>query len=234
MTGVASQSIGILLAFYGAFALLVQFFIFPPAARKYGVLRVYHVCSFTFPIVYLIVPFTALLPVSLTTTGKREDVVLDSSRKNRFTFGLPFNMLVLFLVMLFKCTAAVFAFPCSTILLTNFATSLDVLGTLNGISTSVSAIGRAAGPAIGGSLLGWGVTRSLAWLPWWTFAVISVVGAVASLWLVEGEGFGGDKDGEESSNESDRGGGYERRQERFKGRNNPSHSPIKQTGKLYP
>ncbi|KAL9081230.1 MAG: hypothetical protein Q9157_000205 [Trypethelium eluteriae] len=96
--------------------------------------------------------------------------------------------------MLFKCTAAVFAFPCSTILLTNSASSLTVLGTLNGISTSVSAIGRAAGPAIGGNLLGWGVRRSMAWLPWWTFAGISAVGAVASLWLIEGEGFGGDED----------------------------------------
>ncbi|KAI9692619.1 MAG: hypothetical protein M1822_006850 [Bathelium mastoideum] len=193
---ISSQSIGLLLAFYGAFALLVQFFIFPPAARRYGVLRVYIACSFTFPIVYLLVPFTALLPSSITFSDEQSSTpggALGPAGENHSVFRLPFNVVILFIVMLFKCTAAVFAFPSSTILLTNSASSLSVLGTLNGIATSISAIGRAAGPAIGGSLSDWGVERSLAWVPWWTFSAISIVGAIASLWLVEGEGFGGDE-----------------------------------------
>ena len=142
-------------------------------------------------------PFTALLPTSISFVDEKQSPInraLDFTSQDPPASRLPFNVVILFLVMLFKCTAAVFAFPSSTILLTNSASSLAVLGTLNGVATSISAIGRAAGPAIGGSLLGWGVERSLAWLPWWTFAAISVIGAIASLWLIEGEGFGGDED----------------------------------------
>ena len=193
----ASQTIGLLLSIYGIFALFVQFLVFPPIARKYGVLRVFQICSFVFPIVYLITPFTALLPSSITAAGPPSNAMhpaADPASGSYSAFALPFNVVILLLVMLCKCTAAVFALPCTTILLTNSASSLAVLATLNGIATSVSAIGRAAGPAIGGNLLGWGVKRSLAWLPWWVFAAISVVGAVASLWLVEGEGFGAEED----------------------------------------
>ncbi|KAI9697153.1 MAG: hypothetical protein M1820_007888 [Bogoriella megaspora] len=199
--GVPSQTIGLLLTVYGAFAMLFQFFVFPPLARKYGVLRVYRFVSFMFPIVYLIIPFTALLPSFITAEAQRDHPATSTSSLNSGSFYIPFNVAILFICMLAKCMAAVFAFPCTTILLTNSASSLAVLGTLNGIATSVSAIGRAAGPWIGGNLLGWGVERNVAWLPWWTFAAIAVVGAIASLWLIEEDGFGGDESEIEDSDE---------------------------------
>lgn len=93
--------------------------------------------------------------------------------------------------MLFKCWCSIFAFPCTTILLTNSAVSLRVLGTLNGVATSVSALGRAAGPAIGGGTFSWGVKRGYVILPWWTLAFLSALGAIPVFWLVEMDGFGG-------------------------------------------
>lgn len=42
----------------------------------------------------------------------------------------------------------IFAFPCSTILLTNSSPTLRLLGTLNGIAVTLSAMGRAVGPAV--------------------------------------------------------------------------------------
>jgi hypothetical protein len=79
-------------------------------------------------------------------------------------------------------------------LLTNSASSLRILGTLNGIATSVGAIGRALGPAIGGSTFTYGVKVGYVILPWWTLSFIATLAAIPSFWVVEGEGFGGDAD----------------------------------------
>lgn len=103
------------------------------------------------------------------------------------------------LIMLVKCFAAIFAFPCTTILLTNSAVSLRVLGTLNGVATSVSAVGRAAGPAIGGAMFEVGAVKGWAILPWWVLAGFAMMGAVPVWWLVETEGFAGSLSRDESS-----------------------------------
>jgi hypothetical protein len=95
-----------------------------------------------------------------------------------------------------------FAFPCSTILLTNSASSLRILGTLNGIATSVGAIGRALGPAIGGSTFTYGVKIGYIILPWWTLSIIATLAAIPSFWVVEGEGFGGDTENVEDDEDS--------------------------------
>lgn len=109
-------------------------------------------------------------------------------------------------LMLVKCFCGIFAFPCSTILLTNSAASLKVLGTLNGVATSISALGRAAGPALAGIAFTKGVDIGYIVISWWTLALVAAVGAVPVWFLVEMEGFGGPQDGEcdeESDEEED-------------------------------
>ncbi|KAI4205900.1 MAG: hypothetical protein LQ350_000085 [Teloschistes chrysophthalmus] len=113
--GIDSNQIGFLFTLYGIAGTFIQFLIFPPLARRYGVLNCYKLVSLSFPIIYLATPFAVLLPTPFT------------------------QQLAIFLIMLIKCFAAIFAFPCITILLTNSAVSLRVLGTLNGVATSVSA-----------------------------------------------------------------------------------------------
>lgn len=177
--GIDSGRIGTMFTFYGALGIIYQLVLFPPLARRYGVLRCFRVVSLVFPILFLITPFTALLP---TTTSKQ---------------------VAMFLIMMVKGCCTTFAFPCSTILLTNSATSLRVLGTLNGIATSVSAIGRAAGPAIGGSTFTLGVKHGYVIAPFWIFAAISIVGAIPAFFLVEGKGFGPNDESDEEADSSD-------------------------------
>lgn len=55
-------------------------------------------------------------------------------------------------------------------------------------------MGRAIGPAIGGSTFTYGVEVGYVILPWWVLSLIAVVAAIPSFWVVEGEGFGGDAD----------------------------------------
>ncbi|KAF1350187.1 major facilitator superfamily domain-containing protein [Delphinella strobiligena] len=168
--GLDTRRIGFLFTLYGVSGMLVQFFIFPPIARKYGVLRCLRVCVVTMPLIYFFVPFTALLP--------------DQTSQQFAIFGF----------MIMKGFTTTFAFPSATILLTNSASSLRILGMLNGLATSAGAVGRAAGPAIGGFVFTIGVQRGFMIAPWWLLSAIALVAAIPTFWLVEGEGFGGHDD----------------------------------------
>ncbi|KAL9000944.1 MAG: hypothetical protein Q9169_000428 [Polycauliona sp. 2 TL-2023] len=163
--GIDSDRIGLIFTLYGIAGTLIQFLVFPPLARYYGVLNSLKVVTIIFPLVYLATPFTALLPSPIL------------------------QQVVICVIMLFKCFAAIFAFPCTTILLTNSAVSLRILGTLNGVATSVSAIGRATGPALSGVMFETGSKKGWAILPWWVLAGFAVLGAIPVWWLVELEGF---------------------------------------------
>ena len=168
--GLDSNRIGLLYTVYGIFGMLIQFFVFPSLARHYGVLPCLKVVTAMFPIAYIITPFTALLPTPTT------------------------QQIGLLAVMVIKCWASIFAFPCTGILLTNSAISLRVLGTLNGVAVSISGIGRAVGPVLGGYTFSIGAERGYGILPWWILGCFGVLGAIAPWWLVETEGFGGDND----------------------------------------
>lgn len=175
--GLNSGQIGFLFTLYGFIGMVIQFLIFPPIARKYGIVGCLRVISVILPFIYAITPFTALLP----------------DRRSQ--------QIAIFIAMNLKNFCTTFAFPCSTILLTNCASSLRVLGTLNGIATSVGAIGRAAGPAISGGVFTLGVKHGWVVAPFWLLAAIAVVAAIPVFFVVEGEGFGGDDEVEDSDDE---------------------------------
>jgi hypothetical protein len=179
--GINSGRIGLLSTIYGIFGMLIQFTVFPPLARKLGVLRCFKLTVLSFPIIYFLTPFTSLLPT------------------------LFLKQAVMLALMLCKAWLCIFAFPCSTILLTNSAVSLAILGTLNGVATSISAIGRATGPALCGVTFTLGVDAGYIIAPWWLLTVIAVIGSIPVFWLVEMEGFGaaGDDDEDDESDEEE-------------------------------
>src|ERR1700761_4963057 len=67
--GIDSKEIGLLFTAYGVFGMIIQFFVFPPVARKYGVLNCLKACCMTFPLAYAAPPFTALLPTDSLRQG---------------------------------------------------------------------------------------------------------------------------------------------------------------------
>ncbi|GBF62219.1 membrane protein [Trichophyton mentagrophytes] len=166
--GIDSQAIGILFTLNGVVGMIVQFFVFPPTAKRFGVLRCFKVSAFMFPVLYFLTPFLALFPT-------------DSTRQ-----------LATVILMAIKLSAVVFAFPSSIILLTNSASSVSVLGTLNGVATSASAIGRAIGPAALGGVFSIGVKAGYMIIPWWALAFIAAISALPAFWIVETDGFAGD------------------------------------------
>lgn len=182
-----AQTIGLYYTIIGIAGMVIQFYCFPPIAKRHGVLTCFKASAIAMPIIFFLTPFTALVPESL-----RVPAVL--------------------LIMLAKLGATVFGIPCCTILLTNSAASMTVLGTLNGVGTSVSALGRAAGPALIGAAFSWGVKKGSVLIPWWLLGVLGTFAVVPSFWIVEQEGpYRGDVDEEEDEedNESEScGNGY--------------------------
>ena len=168
--GLESGRIGVLFMLYGVIGVIGQFLIFPVVTTRYGALACMRACTFALPIVYLVTPYIVLLSTPLTQQG---------------------GVLV---IMFFKSMCNVFAYPCITILLTNSARSLKVLGTLNGVATSLAAVGRSIGPLASGRLFTWGVESGYLVAAFWLLAVSAIPGHIVTWWLEEGKGFGGDED----------------------------------------
>ncbi|KAL4922754.1 major facilitator superfamily domain-containing protein [Aspergillus aurantiobrunneus] len=162
--GMDSQRIGVFYTITGIVGIVMQFYVFPASARRFGVLNCVKVSAAVFPLIYFLTPYIALVPESMR------------------------SVTICFLI-LSKLTATIFNFPGITILLTNSAGSIDILGTLNGVATSVSAIGRAAGPALLGPIFSLGVRMGFIIIPWWLLSFLSVVSATPILWIVESDGF---------------------------------------------
>jgi len=151
--------------FIGVIGMVLQFAVFPPAAKRYGILNCLKFVTIAFPTIYAITPFSAIYPESL-------------------------RFVMIFLLLLGKMAAGIFAFPCLTILLTNSASSLTVLGTLNGVGTSVSAIGRAIAPAIVGLSFSIGVRHGYVIVPWFVLAGLGALSAIPVYWIDENAIFG--------------------------------------------
>lgn len=162
--GLTSGHIGTIFTLYGITCGAIQFVLFPPLCARFGVLRCFRVCVLTFPVVYVVLPFTVLV----------ENVTL--------------RYAALLAAMVIKAFAVIVGFPCSTILLTNSAASLSILGTLNGFATTFSALGRASGPALTGLAFSWGVKNNMIGAPWWILAFIATVGALPVWMIAEGDG----------------------------------------------
>jgi hypothetical protein len=164
----------------GIVGMVLQFVVFPPIAKRYGILNCLKVVALFFPVVYVITPFSVLLPQSL-------------------------RYVAAFFLIMGKMAAGIFAFPCCTILLTNSASSLTVLGTLNGVGTSFSAIGRGVGPTMVGFSFTAGVGRGYVVVPWFLLAAIGALSAIPVFDIDESAIFGS-SDEDQSGEETDVGG----------------------------
>ncbi|KAF1916566.1 major facilitator superfamily domain-containing protein [Ampelomyces quisqualis] len=171
--GIDSQRIGIIFTFFAVSSTMWQFLLFPPIARRFGVLRCLRVALLIFPVVYFVTPFVSIIP--------------DPTIKQ----------IAMVVLLMIRGIGGTFSFPTSTIMLTNSASSLRVLGTVNGVATSISAVSRAAGPTVAGWLFSWGVKRGYIIVPFWFLSVVAFLAWIPTLWLVEGEGFGNDVETDE-------------------------------------
>jgi hypothetical protein len=162
--------IGMMFSISGIVSIIVQFAIFPRAARHFGTLKLLRIILAVQPAFYIAIPYTALI-------------------ENPILAQIAFITL-----WTLRSGLVIMAFPCSIILVTNSTTSLRVLGTVNGIATATNAIGRAFGPTVAGASFTWGVRHDRIITPFVFLALLSLLNLPPLFWAVEGEGFGDDAD----------------------------------------
>jgi hypothetical protein len=150
--------------------MIFQSIVFPKVSRVLGILRSTKLALTLMVLVYAVLPFTTLI----------EPAWLRQS--------------ALFVAWMCKTLSTTFAFPGCTILLTNTASSIRVLGTVNGITTSVGAIGRAIGPSLVGAAFTWGVHHGMLIVPFGVLTFLGMLALPPLIWAVEGDGFGNDDD----------------------------------------
>jgi hypothetical protein len=173
--GLDSGRIGVLFMYYGIFCMITQFTVFPYVTQRLGALFCMRACTFAIPFAYFITPYTVLIPNS------------------------TMRQVALLSVMALKGLTGVFAFPCITILLTNSAKSLALLGTLNGVATSLAAVARATGPYTAGVTFTWGIKAGYVIAAWWLLGIFAIVGHISTWFLEDTDGFtpeGGSDSGE--------------------------------------
>ena len=160
--GFSSETIGLILSVQGIYSMFAQLCLFPRIATRFGALKTFRFVLMTWPLLYLLVPYLVLLPQRLQMPG-------------------------VYLCLLWKITAHVFAFPSNAILLRNSAPSLLVLGVINGVAASTASLARALGPTFTGLIHSWGLEIGSNGVAWWASGIVCVVGALESLFLEEAE-----------------------------------------------
>lgn len=158
--GFSSKTIGFILSVQGAYSIVAQLCLFPRVADHFGILKTFRFVIMTWPLLYLMVPYLVLLPQRLQMAG-------------------------VYLCVLWKITAQVFAFPSNAILIRNSAPSLLVLGVVNGVAASTASLARAFGPTVTGVFHSWGLEIGSNGVAWWVNGIVCVVGALESLWIEE-------------------------------------------------
>lgn len=162
--GLKSDKIGIIFAIYGTTCGLIQFFLYPPLCRRFGILKCWQFCSIAMPFIYIITPYASLFP----------------TQQSRLT--------AVVLVLMLKGLVGIIAFPCITILFTNSCSSTRILGTVNGFATAFSGFARAIGPATTGFTFTWGVRHGCIAAAYYFLAIIAFIGAIPGFMVEEGDG----------------------------------------------
>lgn len=156
--GLPSKTIGFMLSVQGIYSLAATVFLFPFTARYWGSLKTFRFVVVSWPVLYLIVPYTVVLPSRLQMPG-------------------------VYLCLFWRVTAQVLAYPSHAILLTNSAPSMLVLGVINGVAASTASLSRAFGPTVAGFINSFGLELGYTGLAWWVNGLVCVLGALESMLL---------------------------------------------------
>lgn len=156
----SSKHEGIIMLAQGLYSMFAQAILFPVLARRFGCLNIYRSTVIMWPLLYLLVPYTILLP-------------------------RPYNLLGICSCLLWRTTAQALTFPPNNIMLTNSAPSMLVLGAINGVAGSTASLCRAFGPTITGFVHSKGLSVGVSGLSWWVTGFVCALGAAESLWMTE-------------------------------------------------
>jgi hypothetical protein len=151
--GFSPRATGFILSIQGVVQLFTQLAAFPWLNKRLGALRTLLLTLATYPFLYLLAPYLAVLPENFRIPG-------------------------IILLLVWKATAQSFSYPSLAIMLVNAAPSKRVLGLLNGAAASSASICRGFGPTVTGAIDMCGDNLGVSGLAWWACGGIAAVGLV--------------------------------------------------------
>lgn len=151
--GLSVQRVGAIMSTTGLFALFVQIFVFPFAARTLGIYRLFILVTVLHPIQYLLMPYLVYLPIQWLSYG-------------------------IYTCLGIRNITSILAYPVLLILLKEATPSPSVLGKVNGLAASAGAACRTIAPPLSGYLYALGSSMEFTGLAWYGSAFVAIVGAV--------------------------------------------------------
>lgn len=158
--GLSSKKMGFANTTIGMIGLPLQIILYPRVIGYIGVRKSYQVFLPLSVIAYFSLPYLVLLPDNAALIWTCLTAVLTMNVMSR-TFVNPATMM----------------------LLNDSAPSPDLLGTVHGLATSISSIGRVLGPTMGGATLGWGLAHNIVGLPLWLLGILAVINWATLYWI---------------------------------------------------
>jgi hypothetical protein len=160
--GLASPTVGLYLATFGICGIFLQLFIYPHIQRRVGNLGVFRIASSIFPTAYVLAPYLVLLSGHKTA-----------------------KWVAMAAILFLQVMGRTMAMPSSVILLTEAAPRRNVLGTVHGAGSTLSALSSAVGPVIGGMILAKGIEVGAIGLVWWSWLLLVALVALAWSWFLD-------------------------------------------------
>lgn len=147
------NAVGMIMAVNGAIALFIQAVIFPIAAEKIGVFRLFLLVTVLHPIACLIMPFLVWVPESMLYPA-------------------------IYFCLTIRDVFSIIVYPLLLILVKEATPSSAILGKVNGFAASAGAACRMIAPPVAGYLYTLGSRMDCTALAWWGSAIAAFVGAV--------------------------------------------------------
>ncbi|KAH8912058.1 major facilitator superfamily transporter [Coniochaeta sp. PMI_546] len=151
--GLSLRAVGMIMAVNGVIALFVQAVIFPFAAVRIGVYRLFILVTVLHPIAYLMMPWLLYVPESLLYPA-------------------------IYFCLTVRNIFSILVYPLLLILIKEATPTPSVLGKVNGMAASAGAACRMIAPPIAGYLYTIGKRMDCTALAWYGSAVVAIVGAI--------------------------------------------------------
>jgi len=169
--GLSLRSVGMIMAVNGAIALFIQAVVFPLAADRVGVHRLFIIVCVLHPVAYVIVPTLLHVPERLL---------------------LP----AIYACLAVRNLCSILVYPLLLILLKEATPSPSILGKVNGMAASAGAACRMVAPPVAGYLYTVGSKGNCTALAWYSSALVAILGAF-QCFSVKREKAQGDLSGED-------------------------------------
>ncbi|OAA81439.1 MFS transporter [Akanthomyces lecanii RCEF 1005] len=151
--GLSLRQVGLIMAVNGGIALFVQAVIFPLAAERFGVYRLFLIVTVLHPIIYAIVPFLLYVPESML-------------------FPAIYSCLAV------RNILSITLYPLLLILIKEAVPTWSALGKVNGLAASAGAACRMIAPPIAGYLYTAGSKIDCTALAWYGSVLVAIAGSI--------------------------------------------------------